>query len=603
MQTRTPSSKHAAFAIHSDHLGTPRMATDLNGELAWSAEYDPFGKATVSSTSTIVLPYRFPTHYNYFRDYDPGTGRYITSDPIGLEGGLNTYAYALNDPLGLTDRLGLDPDDEASSTDESPAKPTAADEQGYTDKLVKVLNYAIASLPNQADSAAKQVLENLKQEAIFMGVIIAAVAFNPAAAPIVLAGAWLLAGYSAAKFIYDAVGMLVALRNTNFCNETALQNMGNELASSIGVGGALRSAAEYAGQGAWRLWRSLKERFNRDVTNGGICSFDGSTLVITDSGYKPIKDIQAQQDRVWAKDEVSGRMGWKTVLAQYSNRYEETVHVTAISETGKSQTITSNRIHPYFARVAAGAILATASVATTQVAASEGHVYAGDIAGGAWVDAQHLKPGDELLSAANQWQSVEAVVVEQQPLEAYNLTVDDYSTYFVGGASDVDAVWVHNTCYVGRPRGFDDFGKDPITGQNRITDENGRILYQGDPPNENSWYDLPNLNYTKVSVDDPAADEIARRLGGESRVKFPGRFNDREFDVVTDTLLGQTKPANFQLGSAFRNQAKATFEAALEIGRTPYFHFDGPPSPAVIAKLQEYAQRYGIDPIIDTTPL
>jgi RHS repeat-associated protein len=45
--------------------------------------------------------------YNYFRDHDPQTGRYVQSDPIGLRGGPNTYLYVLADPLGLRDPLGL----------------------------------------------------------------------------------------------------------------------------------------------------------------------------------------------------------------------------------------------------------------------------------------------------------------------------------------------------------------------------------------------------------------------------------------------------------------------------------------------------------------
>src|SRR5438309_11761528 len=46
---------------------------------------------------------------NYFRDFDPATGRYIESDPIGIEGGINTYAYADLNPLGISDPSGLAP--------------------------------------------------------------------------------------------------------------------------------------------------------------------------------------------------------------------------------------------------------------------------------------------------------------------------------------------------------------------------------------------------------------------------------------------------------------------------------------------------------------
>lgn len=46
--------------------------------------------------------------YNYYRDYNPRTGRYTTSDPIGLAGGINTYAYVENDPLRYIDPEGTD---------------------------------------------------------------------------------------------------------------------------------------------------------------------------------------------------------------------------------------------------------------------------------------------------------------------------------------------------------------------------------------------------------------------------------------------------------------------------------------------------------------
>lgn len=107
--------------VHPDQLGTPQAMSDGSGRRVWTTEYDPFGQATVNEdpdgdgkTSTLNL--RFPgqyfdsetgLHYNYFRDYDPALGRYIQSDPIGLRGGINTYAYVAGNPIRYIDPLGL----------------------------------------------------------------------------------------------------------------------------------------------------------------------------------------------------------------------------------------------------------------------------------------------------------------------------------------------------------------------------------------------------------------------------------------------------------------------------------------------------------------
>jgi RHS repeat-associated protein len=110
------------FFIHTDHLNTPRVITNNAGQAVWRWDQtDPFGgnvpDENPSGLGTFTCNLRLPgqyfdrelnTHYNYFRDYDPGIGRYIQSDPIGLGGGLNTYLYAFADPLKYVDPRGLE---------------------------------------------------------------------------------------------------------------------------------------------------------------------------------------------------------------------------------------------------------------------------------------------------------------------------------------------------------------------------------------------------------------------------------------------------------------------------------------------------------------
>nr|WP_254679321.1 polymorphic toxin-type HINT domain-containing protein [Celeribacter baekdonensis] len=161
------------------------------------------------------------------------------------------------------------------------------------------------------------------------------------------------------------------------------------------------------------------------------CSFDGATLVATQEGLFQIQNIRPGMS-VLSGDPVSGETSYQTVLDQYSNSYDKTVYITYAGEAGNEQ-ITSNTIHPFFVVFADGELRLTPQ-------ASEGHVYEGPIKGGAWVDAAHLRPGNHLRGPDGTLREVLAVEIVDKPLTAYNLSVTQTETFFVGR----DGVWVHN---------------------------------------------------------------------------------------------------------------------------------------------------------------
>jgi RHS repeat-associated protein len=114
-----PNNNVELVYLHPDHLNTPRLAS--TDRIVWSWMSDAYGVSApnedVDGDGIITrIPLRFPgqyydaqtqLYYNYFRDYDPEIGRYVQSDPIGLNGGLNRYEYTEGNPISGIDFWGL----------------------------------------------------------------------------------------------------------------------------------------------------------------------------------------------------------------------------------------------------------------------------------------------------------------------------------------------------------------------------------------------------------------------------------------------------------------------------------------------------------------
>jgi RHS repeat-associated protein len=129
-----------AYFIHTDHLNTPRAIFDANQQVRWKwDQQEPFGvnvpDENPSGLGAFEFPGRFPGQYadkdtsnwyNYHRDYDSNIGRYVESDALGIKAGLNTYAYAIANPLRYSDAFGL-------AASGSTACAAQSKERGYDD--------------------------------------------------------------------------------------------------------------------------------------------------------------------------------------------------------------------------------------------------------------------------------------------------------------------------------------------------------------------------------------------------------------------------------------------------------------------------------------
>jgi RHS repeat-associated protein len=98
-----------------DHLGSVRDVVDATGNTLASYDYDPYGNPlrTTGATHTdrryAGMYYHAPSglYLTHYRVYDPASGRWLSRDPMGEEGGINLYAYVRSNPVNRTDALGL----------------------------------------------------------------------------------------------------------------------------------------------------------------------------------------------------------------------------------------------------------------------------------------------------------------------------------------------------------------------------------------------------------------------------------------------------------------------------------------------------------------
>ncbi|MGE3630417.1 MAG: RHS repeat-associated core domain-containing protein [Sandaracinaceae bacterium] len=165
-----PASGRRGYVL-TDQRGCVERVLDDRGADLWRARVDPYGVAHIEVGQDFHQPLRFPghyydaelgLHYNRFRYYDPALGRYLETDPLGLRGGRNLYAYT-NNPLTQLDVRGLETCPTSTAPAEEPEGEDRPDVEGEgTPGDIEALRAALADMHDEIDA---DILRHLAEEA------------------------------------------------------------------------------------------------------------------------------------------------------------------------------------------------------------------------------------------------------------------------------------------------------------------------------------------------------------------------------------------------------------------------------------------------------
>ncbi|HEY1137594.1 MAG TPA: polymorphic toxin-type HINT domain-containing protein [Xanthomonadaceae bacterium] len=389
----------------ADAMGTPARLIDAAGVVVWAADYEAFGKAELANTNLIDQPWRLPgqyfdqetgLYYNLHRYYDPEIGRYITSDPIGLDGGINTYLYAGASPTLFSDPRGLF----------VPAVVVGAAAWGILDVAIQDM---MSDQPNDI------TWED------YVGGAVGGIVSLPFGGPIIggmvyggvsngISQALKIASGKQDKFYFCDWLASVGANALGGAGARLLKAGAGPLMKRLGARSAAKSANAVAGASSKAAARAANGVDDLAKAAGRACnnSFDQDTLVQTDRGLVRIIDLKVG-DKVLARNELTGEESYQEVQATHVNWHATTLTVEVAKGDAYEAIITTDE-HPFF------------------------------VFGKGFIPAAELQAGDMLLLANSQRAVVVSARVNEAGQLAYNLTVANAHTYFVGQSG----VWVHN---------------------------------------------------------------------------------------------------------------------------------------------------------------
>jgi RHS repeat-associated protein len=363
------------------------------------------------------------------RWYSPATGRFTTADTwAGIDSlpqTLNKYAYALNNPVNVSDPtghkpcydegdsfacgyegIGSSPDDnwQPPAIDPTPTPtptPDPGSGGGGSESVVpawKNMQARIATLLAKAgmsQEAIDLVFEGLSTGADFIPGV-----GNLKALVETIVGFDLVTGKKFKWYERLMSGISIILPGA-----AALKNglKAGLKASKIAVNAERTIEAENDIMKVEELSESALQRAGKAVESCNC--FVGGTKVKTDEGEKNIEDIDVG-DKVLSKDETTGEVATKEVTATFKHETDEIykIHVG-------DQTIESTFNHPFW------------------------------VDGKGWTFVKDLKPGDLLVQSDGNTLKIDSIELEHKQATVYNMTVDDFHTYFVSNLG----IWVHNT--------------------------------------------------------------------------------------------------------------------------------------------------------------